>query len=249
MVGFYLMGDPKMAARIKASILHKARLTKSRSNKAIRTKAKQRAEARERILDAAELVFSKFGLHGATLRDVAQEVGIHTSLVHYYFQDKLWLFKAVYVRRAVIVSNLSMKALDAYEKEVGDHPTISGALHAYLDTDLDLYSQGDEGWRNYAAFCAQLANTPEGAGLLEEHFDGVVLRMIAIFRKAMPDLPEREIFWAYHFVSGSHMHSLASSGRLDQLSKGLCKSGDLKAVKERMAEFLAAGFDALVVCG
>ena len=36
-----------------------------------RTKAEQRAETLEEILDAAEYLFSKHGLNGVTLRDVA----------------------------------------------------------------------------------------------------------------------------------------------------------------------------------
>ena len=39
-----------------------------------RTKAEQRAETMEQILDAAEYLFSKHGLHGVTLRDVGQRV-------------------------------------------------------------------------------------------------------------------------------------------------------------------------------
>ena len=108
-----------------------------------------------------------------------------------------------------------------------------------------LRPTGGEGWRNYAAFCAQLANTPEGAAMFDRHFDPVVLRLIAILRKAMPDIAEEDIFWGYHFVTGSLMHSLARSGRLDRLSGGLCKSGDFDAVKARMADFMAAGFKTL----
>jgi AcrR family transcriptional regulator len=212
-----------------------------------RTKAEQRAETMERILDAAELLFSKHGLYGVTLRDVALKVGVHTSLMHYYFEDKLALFKAVFARRASVTSDRRMKALDDYEKHANGKPTVAGALHVFLDTDFDLYSGGGEGWRNYAAFCAQLANTPEGAGLFDEYFDPVVLRLIAILEKALPHLSRREIFWGYHFVTGSLMHSLARSGRIDRLSAGLCKSGDFKAVKARMADFMAAGFQALKV--
>jgi hypothetical protein len=43
-------------------------------------------------------------------------------------------------------------------------------------------------------------------------------------------------------VTGSFMHSLSRSGRLDRLSSGLCRSGDLPSVKARMADFMAAGF-------
>ena len=210
-----------------------------------RTKAEQRAEMLENILDAAELLFSKYGLYGVTLRNVADEVGVHSSLMHYYYKDKLALFKAVFARRAHITSERRMKAMEEYEKRAKGKPTVKGALHVFLDTDFDLYSQGGEGWRNYAAFCAQLANTPEGAQMFDEHFDPVVLRLIEILRKALPAVSETDIFWGYHFVTGALMHSLARSGRIDRLSGGLCQSDDFEAVKERMADFMAAGFATL----
>jgi AcrR family transcriptional regulator len=218
---------------------------KSSSQKAPRTKAEQRAETLEQIMNAAELLFSKHGLYGVTLRDIALKVGVHTSLMHYYFEDKLSLFKAVFARRAGISSDRRMKALDEYEKRVAGKPTVAGALHVFLDTDFDLYIEGGEGERNYAAFCAQLANTPEGARLFDEHFDPVVLRLIEILRKALPRVAKKDIFWGYHFVTGSLMHSLSRSGRLDRLSSGLCRSDDLEAVKARMADFMAAGFLAM----
>lgn len=220
-------------------------VSRTGSKTAPRTKAEQRAETLEQIMDAAEFLFSKHGLYGVTLRDVALKVGVHTSLMHYYFEDKLALFKAVFARRARITSDRRMKALDEYEKRAGGKPTVKGALHVFLDTDFDLYIEGGEGWRNYAAFCAQLANTPEGANLFDEHFDPVVLRLIDILRKALPGVSKKDIFWGYHFVTGSLMHSLARSGRLDRLSNGLCRSDDFEAVKARMADFMAAGFQAL----
>jgi AcrR family transcriptional regulator len=218
------------------------RLRKSAPKKTTKTKAEQRAETLEQILDAAELLVSKHGLQGVTLRDVALKVGVHTSLMHYYFEDKLALFEAAFARRAGVTSNRRMKALDEYESHAAGKPTVEGALHAFLDTDFDLYIEGGEGWRNYAAFCAQLANTLEGAALFDQHFDPVVLRLIGILEKALPDVPQEDIFWGYHFVTGSLMHSLARSGRIDRLSNGRCRSDDFPAVKARMAGFMAAGF-------
>jgi AcrR family transcriptional regulator len=218
---------------------------KSTPSKAPRTKAEQRAKTLEQILDTAEFLFSKHGLYGVTLRDVAQSVGVHTSLMHYYFEDKFALLEAVFTRRSGITSDARMKALAQYEKDVGGKPTVGGALHVFLDTDFDLYIRGGEGWKNYAAFGAQLSNTPEGANLFDEHFDPVVLRLINILKKALPDVAKEDIFWGYHFVTGSFMHSLSRSGRLDRLSGGLCKSSDLEAVKARMADFMAAGFSSL----
>src|SRR3954469_17448480 len=98
------------------------------------------------MLDAAEELFSKRGLHGVTLKDVANKVSVHTTLMHYYFKDKASLFEAVFARRAGVTSRRRLEALDRYEAESGDRPTVEGALRAFLDTDFELYISGGEGW-------------------------------------------------------------------------------------------------------
>lgn len=206
-------------------------------------KAEQRAATIEKILDVAEDLFSKHGLYGVTLKDVAKRVDVHHTLLNYYFKDKKKLFDAVFARRAHVTSERRMKALDEYEATAGDTPTVEGALRAFLDTDLDLYIEGGKSWQNYAALGAQVANTPEwGAKLMDKHFDPVVLRLIGLLKKALPHCAEEDIFWGYHFVSGALMLTLARTGRIDKLSGGLCKSADFPAVKERMASFMAGGF-------
>jgi AcrR family transcriptional regulator len=207
----------------------------------------QQREARlEQILDQAEALFSKHGLHGVTLKDVAKRVGTHHTLLNYYFADKKALFDAVFARRAEVSSRRRLEALDRYEADSKGRPTVEGALRAFLDTDLDLYIQGGEPWKNYGALGAQVANTPEwGADLMDRQFDPVVLRLVDLLRRALPACDEEDIFWGYHFVSGALMLTLARTGRIDKLSGGHCKSEDFAAVKDRMASFMAAGFVAL----
>jgi AcrR family transcriptional regulator len=206
-------------------------------------KAEQRAAMIEQILDAAEYLFSKHGLYGVTLQEVAKRVNVHHTLLNYYFKDKKKLFDAVFARRAHITTERRMTALDEYDALTAGKPTVEGALRAFLDTDLDLYIEGGKSWKNYAALGAQVANTPAwGAKLMDKHFDPVVLRLIGLLKKALPDCADRDIFWGYHFVSGALMLTLARTGRIDKLSGGLCESDDFNAVKQRMASFMAAGF-------
>ena len=214
--------------------------------RARRTKVEQRADKMEQILDAAEYLFSIHGLYGVTLKDVAQRVGVHHTLLNYYFTDKKKLFDAVMGRRAEVTIKLRMEALDRYDAETNGKPTVEGALRAFLDTDLDLYSQGGEAWKNYGALGAQVSNTTYGAELMDFHFDQVVLKLIGLLKKALPDCPEEDIFWGYHFVTGALMLTLARTGRINRLSGGLCDSDDFEAVKSRMASFMAAGF--LSIC-
>jgi AcrR family transcriptional regulator len=211
------------------------------------TKKEQRAEMMEQILDVAEELFSKHGLYGVTLKDVAKRVGVHHTLLNYYFEDKKKLFDAVFARRAVVSSTLRMQVLDEYDAATKGKPTLEGALRAFLDTDLDLYIEGGKRWKNYGALGAQVANTPEwGADLMDQHFDPVVLRLIGLLKRALPGCTEEDIFWGYHFVTGALLLTLARTGRIDKLSGGLCKSEDFAAVKKRMAAFMAGGF--LAIC-
>ena len=210
------------------------------------TKAERRAETIEQILDEAEYLFSRHGFYGVTLKDVAKRVGVHHTLLNYYFDDKDKLFESVFGRRAEITREKRMKALDDYERENAGNLTVEGALHTFLDTDLELYSTGGDGWRNYGALASQVANTPEwGAKLMDKNFDPVVLRLVEIINKALPEADRVDVFWGYHFVSGALMMTLARTGRIDKLSDGLCKSDDFDAVKQRMATFMAAGFRAI----
>src|SRR3546814_12594593 len=87
----------------------------------------------EQILDTAELLFSKHGFHGVTLKDVAKQVGVHHTLLNYYFDDKKTLFDAVFARRAVVTIDKRMQALDDYDRAAGGKPTVEGALHAFLN--------------------------------------------------------------------------------------------------------------------
>jgi AcrR family transcriptional regulator len=211
-----------------------------------RTKVEQRADMMEQILDAAEHLFSLHGLYGVTLKDVAKQVGVHHTLLNYYFTDKKKLFDDVIARRAEVTIALRMKALDDYDAATDGRPTVEGALRAFLDTDLDLYSQGGEVWKNYGVLSAQVSNTSYGAELMDFHFDPVVRRLIELLKKALPDCAEEDIFWGYHFVTGGLMLTLARTGRIDRLSDGLCSSDDFEAIKARMASFMAAGF--LSIC-
>ncbi|MGD0192396.1 MAG: TetR/AcrR family transcriptional regulator [Rhizomicrobium sp.] len=50
---------------------------------------------RERLLDAAEIVFAKKGYDGARLADIAREAGCSVGAVYFRFKDKSALFSAI----------------------------------------------------------------------------------------------------------------------------------------------------------
>ena len=205
--------------------------------------------ARESILDAAEDLFSKHGFYGVTIREVVREAGVDTALVHYYFGAKRALFDAVFLRRAEIWNSERVDAINRYAQEVGpDGMTFEGLLEAFLRPPFAWSLKGGPGWKHYSALVAQTnANPAFGGEIMTRYFDPAARRLIELIKQIVPDAPEVDLYWAYHNLSGALTLTLGETGRLDRLSGGQCRSGDLESACDYMVRFAAAGFRA--VCG
>ncbi len=211
-----------------------------------RTRAEQRAASQKLILDTSEELFSQLGYFGVTIKDVADKMGIHPALIHYYYDGKKALFDAVFERRMDYAVSTRTAGLDEYEAEAGANITVEGALRAYYDRAFDVYINGDEGWRNFGRIFAQVNNAPGyGAEKMDFYFDPLVLRLIGLLKKALPDAEEEDLFWSFQFTSGAYTLALSRTGRIDRLSGGLCASDDFEAVRERFVTFMAGGLEAL----
>ena len=62
------------------------------------TAASPPAPTRDRILDAAEILFAERGLAGTAVRDIASEVGLNPASLYNHFPSKLALYEAVLER-------------------------------------------------------------------------------------------------------------------------------------------------------
>lgn len=211
-------------------------------------KVKGAGDNRDSILDAAEDLFSKHGFYGVTIREVAREAGVDTALVHYYFGAKRALFDAVFQRRAELWNNERVDAINRYAAEMGDAMTLEGLFDAFLRPPFEWSLKGGPGWKHYSALVAQTnANPTFGGETMARYYDPAIRRLIDLVRRVMPDAKDEDLYWAYHMLSGALTLTLGETGRLDRLSNGLCKSGDLDSARRYMVAFAAAGFRQ--VCG
>ncbi len=200
-------------------------------------------DTRDHILDQAEALFARHGLHGVTVREVARSAAVDPALVHYYFDTKKGLFDAVFLRRAQLLNDERMRSMDSYERAAGEHITVEGCVEAFLEPILRRSLQTDPRWKNYFRLVALVNNSAEWGGLLMTRtFDTVIGRLIELLRRCLPEASEENLYWSYHFLSGTLTHSLSETGRIDRLSGGLCVSSDLEAIHRRMVPFIAAGF-------
>lgn len=202
---------------------------------------------KERILDAAEELFSEHGFDGVTLRNITTTANVDVALVNYHFGPKRDLFDAVLNRRAEVLNQVRSDALDACLLNAGDGQlTVEDIIHAYLAPMGEIQGSADEGWRHYFALIAYVNNSPEfGREVMSQYFNPLVSRFIEALRKALPDADDEALYWGYHYLSGALTLTMADTGRLDTLSNGLAKSADAEKGYAHMIPFIAAGFRAL----
>jgi AcrR family transcriptional regulator len=222
--------------------------SKSASSKgAERSPTRKTGDAtRERMLDAAEFLFAQHGYHGTSMRDVARESEATLALVAYHFGTKDVLFDKVVERRASFMAHQRMLLLDAARNAAKDAPiAVDQLVTGYVLPFVERSSKGGRGWKNYSLLVARASNSPDYSTVIGVHYNPVARQFLAEFCRALPGVDEERVFHAFSFMVGTMLSLVAEPGRLESLSSGKYKSGDLERVFATMRPFLVAGFDAL----
>ena len=204
---------------------------------------------KDRILNAAEALFAQHGFDGVTLRQIAAQAGVDVALASYHFGKKLDLFDAVFERRVTHINDSRLEALRKAQANAGDAgPDVEQIIEAFLRPLEIAQESGDEGWQHYLALVAYINNSPYwGTRMMSRKFDNLVNEFIKALKQGLPSADDKDLYWCYHNLSGALTLTLAQTGRIDQLSGGICQSANVKEAYDRMIPFAAAGFRQ--VCG
>lgn len=201
---------------------------------------------REKMLDAAEALFAKHGYHGTSLRDVGRACDSPIALVTYHFGTKDILFDKVVERRASYMALQRIRALDTARSRAGGGPLpVRDLVDGYVRPFVERSTNGGRGWKNYSLLIARVANSPDWAKVISDHYDAVARQYLAEFRKSLPEVNEEVLFQAFTFMVSSMLGLVAEPGRMDSLSGHRFLGSDLERVYANLLPFLVGGFHAL----
>ncbi|MBI4874211.1 MAG: TetR/AcrR family transcriptional regulator [Acidobacteria bacterium] len=199
-------------------------------------------DTKTRILEAAERLFAENGIAATSLRAITAAAGVNLAAVNYHFQSKEALVHAVYARRLEPVNRARLEMLDAQEARAGGG---SPPLEEIMDAFVAPFLRGFMG----TPFTALMGRMYVEPGDFARRFLGVHMREVArrfgaALRRALPGLPEEEMFWRMHFAVGALAHTLAGGKLIEILSEGRCTLKDEERIRRRMVTFLCAGLRA-----
>jgi AcrR family transcriptional regulator len=200
--------------------------------------------SRKKLFGSAERLFAERGFDGVSVRDIANDAGVNSALVGYYFGGKKGLLSEVYTRHCTPLNQERMRLLREFSQSESG-PTLEQVLEAFIRPSLEV-TVDHHGRSNFTRLRAILSG--ENSALLEkliaENFDQSSRTFVKALQNCLPHLTTDDILWRFHFLLGAIYYTGAGPHRIRELSNGRCDPSNPVASAEELIPFLAAGFRA-----
>jgi AcrR family transcriptional regulator len=198
-------------------------------------------EARERILEAAELLFAAEGYDAVSFRDLTSAAGVSLSAIHYHFGSKEAVLSEIFALRANLLTRRRNDLLAAAHRYQTGPLSLESLLDAFLRPAFEVtHGDRNELFNRLRARVA-METTRVTREIVRRAFDENDLVFVSELKAAMPELTVEDIHWRFHFLVGAMIYTMADSGQLQGLSEERCspQQTDLALAQ------LVAGFAAL----
>lgn len=199
----------------------------------------------ERILDAAEALFSEKGFAETSLRNITTKAGVNLAAVNYHFGSKKSLIQAVFARYLTPFSAQFSNQLDLIDKQ---QRTPEQLLKLLVVT---LTKSGLEKPEKFAVFMRLLGLAySQGQGhlrkFLTSEYGDVFKRYMKEINRITPQLTPMERFWRIHFMLGAAVFTMSSVDSLMAMADhDLTMKTEVKDVISQLMPFLASGLMAV----
>lgn len=210
------------------------------------TELKPSSDTRERILDAAEALFTQHGFEATTMRMITAAARANLAAVNYHFGSKESLIQEVFRRRLTWLNHERLRALDEMEAEAHGAPLKpSQIVGAFFGVSLRVAADTRHGGHTFMRLLGRTYTEPSAfiRTFLAEEYAAVLERFKAALFRALPDVPQAEIVWRLHFMFGAMSYAIAGTDALN-LVAGFETENDPEALAPRLMSFLLGGLRA-----
>ncbi|QDM14756.1 TetR/AcrR family transcriptional regulator [Tardiphaga sp. vice352] len=198
----------------------------------------------ERILLAAEKLFSERGIDAVSLREITAAAGVNTAAAHYHFGSKEAVLKELFSRRAQPIADRREELLGQLEPDTSGRPVLEDILAAFLRPGLEALGTPDG--MAFSMMRARMAFEREEVrrAALSQAFNRTSEMALKALAKALPDLPNHTLHWRFHFLLGSMVYTMAMPGRIESITHDGIDTVEPETALAELVRFAAAGFRA-----
>jgi AcrR family transcriptional regulator len=200
---------------------------------------------RERILDAAELLFARRGFGSASLRDITAAAGANLAAANYHFRDKESLYTEVLLRRLRPVNRQRLERLDELVcRSKRTAPPLAEILRAFIAPAVELALSSPIQPAPFLGLMGRMLSDPLPFldSVIRSEFQPIVVRFSAVLQKALPGISRTNLAWRMQFVAGAMLHGLGNGGRIRALHPEIGDASE--PFIEQLIRFAEAGLRA-----
>tara|TARA_R110000868_G_scaffold84822_6_gene238967 strand:- start:41286 stop:41936 length:651 start_codon:yes stop_codon:yes gene_type:complete len=203
---------------------------------------------RDRILDAAESLFSIHGFAETSMRDITSDAGVNLAAINYHFGSKEDLVQEVFIRCLDPIDKAFNKEADNLLKE---SRTSYEALEHFFRVVIKAALDNEQRKKGGGAIFMRLLSRSYSESQnnlrisLVQRYNTTLIKCIRFFRLTLPDLSRAEVFWRIHFMLGSLAFTIAGEREIASIAHRIYQDEmDDDVLLNRLVAFVVAGLQA-----
>ncbi|PSU27375.1 TetR/AcrR family transcriptional regulator [Photobacterium phosphoreum] len=200
---------------------------------------------KNRILDAAELLFAERGFKDTSLRAITTAAGANLAAVNYHYGDKKGLIRAVLSRYLEqFMPTFKKELVTLHQRDEFDMNDVFLCTKRPL---LRLNSFKNNGTTIFMSLIGRGYTDVQGhlRWFITTHYDDVIQLFVGAVRRAYPCLDPETLFWRLHFTLGASVFTMASSTALCEIAvNDFTTQIQTEDLINRLVPYLAAGVTA-----
>jgi AcrR family transcriptional regulator len=194
----------------------------------------------ERILNAAEILFSEQGFSGCSLREITQKAGVNLASVHYHFGSKDALFQSIFEKRLRPLIERSVASLQALPKENTLHDVVMAFVTPAWHQAQDPEGSGIRFVKllGRALMEHQRFTSSSWVQECQDFLDLLQTR----FHEVLPHVTSDVLLWRIHFSFGLMFQAFSGYDVLKLfVNRSIVSAKDPDAIVHYLVPFLEAG--------
>ena len=168
-------------------------------------------DTKERLLDAAERLFSLHGINATSLRAISCEAQVNVAATSYHFGSRDDLIQAVIRRRLSQLSEVRRQGLERLQsKWNGEVIPVRELLTAFMEPALAFGQDPSQGGFDFARFVARMHCEAEDLVQKElfTQLQGVVDLYLEELRRTLGHLQPQELTMRLAFAAGAMIQAI-----------------------------------------
>ncbi|WP_323893571.1 TetR/AcrR family transcriptional regulator [Aeromonas allosaccharophila] len=204
-------------------------------------------DTKNRILDAAEVLFAERGFADTSLRLITSEADVNLASVNYHFGSKKELIQAVLDRYlSLFMPDLDVRLRVLMEQE---QLTLLQLFESFVEPLMKLSAVRANGPAIFMQLLGRGYIDSQGhlRRFITAHYGPILMRITQAISKANPALSPADLFWRLHFTLGTVVFTMASADALRDIA--LADFGqqlDVEGLVRNVIPYLASGVGAPV---